>query len=113
MSRVRIKPVWHILAGSAVLCGLTSAAEARSARCLTTDDGTYACRFVATDRRGSFRISAPGKPTLTLNVDQPGTAFGFANYGTRNVFLPGRYLRSKADPACWVNDATSAKVCAR
>jgi hypothetical protein len=47
-----------------------------------------------------------------LTVDQPGTAFGFANFGTRNVALPGRYLRSKTDPACWVNDATRAKVCA-
>ena len=91
---------------------LTSAAEARPARCFTTDDGTYACQFVATDRQGSFRISAPGKPTILLNMDEPGSAFGFTNFGSRNVSLPGRYLRSKADPACWVNDATGAKVCA-
>jgi hypothetical protein len=67
---------------------------------------------VATDRQGSFRISAQGKPTILLNMDEPGTAFGFATIGARTVALPGRYLRSKSDPACWVNDATGAKVCA-
>ena len=46
------------------------------------------------------------------DVDQPGTAFGFANFGTRTVALPGRYLRSKADPACWINDAAGVKICA-
>jgi hypothetical protein len=112
MSLVRVKAVWQVLAGSAALCVLTSGAEARPARCFTTDDGTYACQLVATDRQGSFRISAQGKPTIMLNVDQPGNAFGFANFGTRNVALPGRYLRSKADPACWVNDATGTKICA-
>ena len=112
MSLVRIKPVWQMLAGSAALCVLTSAAEARPARCFTTDDGTYACQFVATDRQGSFRISAPGKPTILLNIDEPGSAFGFTNFGSRDVSLPGRYLRSKADPACWADDATGAKVCA-
>jgi hypothetical protein len=90
---------------------LVSVAEARVARCYTSDDDFYNCQFVA-DRQGGFRISAPGKPTIILNVDEAGIAFGFANFGGRNVFLPGRYLRSKTDPACWVNDATRAKVCA-
>src|SRR3954453_892052 len=62
--------VWRVLAGSAVLCVLTSAAEARPARCFTTEDGTYACQFVAPDRQGSFRISAPGKPTVLLRHRQ-------------------------------------------
>jgi hypothetical protein len=112
MCLVRVKTAWRVFAGSAVWCALVSSVEARPARCFTTDDGAYVCQFVATDRQGSFRISAPGKPTIMLNVDQPGTAFGFANFGARNVALPGRYLRSKADPACWINDATRAKVCA-
>lgn len=114
MGFVRIKSVWQVLARAAALCAVTSAAEARPARCFTSDDGAYTCQFVATDRRGSFRISAAGKPTITLQVDQdePGTAYGFANFGTRNVALPGRYLRSKADRACWDNDETGAKVCA-
>jgi hypothetical protein len=112
MCLVRVKVISRILAGSAALCVLANGAEARPARCFTTDDGTYACQFVATDRQGSFRISARGKPTIVLTVGEPGTALGVANFGTRNVALPGRYLRSKADPACWVNDATRAKVCA-
>ena len=78
----------------------------------TSNDGTYACAFAATDRQGSFRISAPGKPTIRLEIDRPGVAFGFADFGARTVALPGRYRRSTADPACWVNDETGAKVCA-
>jgi hypothetical protein len=112
MCLVRVKVMSRILVGSVALVVLSSGAEARPARCFTTDDGTYACQFVATDRQGSFRISAQGKPTILLTVDQPGTALGFANFGTRNVALPGRYLRSKTDPACWVSDATRDKVCA-
>lgn len=78
------------LTGSAALCVLTGAAEAGPARCFTSDDGYYEYQFVATDRQGSFSISARGKPTVLLNVDQPSTAFGFADFGTRNVALPGR-----------------------
>ena len=93
------------------LCCLMNAAEARLARCYTSDTGAYDCRFAA-DRQGGFTISARGKPTITLNVDEPGVAFGFANFGDRNVSLPGRYLRSRADPACWANETTGAKICA-
>lgn len=93
-----------------VLCG---AAEAKPARCSSTDDGTYACEFRSTDGDGSFEISAPGKPTYILNVTEPGVAFGFVNLGSRNVPLPGRYLRSLDDPACWVNDSTQTQLCAR
>jgi len=25
--------------------------------------------------------------------------------------LPGRYLRSEDDPACWENDETETKIC--
>lgn len=96
----------------ALLCCLTDTAEARPARCFTTDDGFYDCQFVATDPQGSFTISAPGKPTIILDIDVPGTAFGFADFGARNVALPGRYRRSDADPACWVNTETKTQVCA-
>jgi hypothetical protein len=109
--RRRSAAIWSFFPLS-LFCCLMDAAEARLARCFTTDNGSYDCQFVATDRQGSFRISAPGKPTIILNVDQPGIAFGFANFGTRNVSLPGRYLRSATDPACWVNDATGTQVCA-
>jgi hypothetical protein len=109
--RYRWAAIWAVFPLS-LFCCLIGAAEARLARCFTTDSGSYDCQFVATDRQGSFRISARGKPTIILNVDQPGIAFGFANFGARNVALPGRYLRSATDPACWVNDTTGTQVCA-
>ncbi len=91
----------------------TASAHAKPARCTTTDEGSYPCQFQATDRDGSFRISAPGKPAYILDMIEPGVAYGFVNLGNRNVSLPGRYLRSTSDPACWVNDTTSVHICAR
>src|SRR4051812_10469012 len=73
----------------AVLCCLANAADAKPARCSTTDDGSFACKFRATGRDGSFEISAPGKPTYILNVTEPGIASGYVTIGGRNVFLPG------------------------
>jgi len=96
----------------AALCCVASIAQAKPARCFTTDDGEFGCQFRTTGRDGSFEISAPGKPTFILNIDEPNVASGFANFGSRNISLPGRYLRDRGDPACWVNDATAAKVCA-
>jgi len=96
----------------AALCWFVDTAHAKAARCFTTDDGNYGCRFVATDRAGSFNISAPGKPTVTLNIIEPNTGYGFVNIGPRNISLPGRYLRDRSDPACWVNDSTRDKICA-
>lgn len=95
------------------LCCLANAAEAKPARCSTTDDGSFACEFRATGSDGSFEISAPGKPTYILNVTEPGIASGYVTIGGRNVSLPGRYLRSRAEPGCWANDTTRAKICAR
>lgn len=87
-------------------------ALARPAQCFTTDDGSFACEFVATDDAGSFEISGEGV-SYWLIVDEPGVAFGFVNLGGRNVSLPGQYLRSSADPACWENADTETKICAR
>ncbi len=87
--------------------------QARPARCTTSDDGTYACDFKLTDKDGSFELSAPGKPLYILNMDEPGKASGFVNLGTRNISMAGRYIRSNADPACWVNDTTSDRIYAR
>jgi hypothetical protein len=95
-----------------VLC-VAFDADAKAARCNTTDDGTYECQFRITDTDGSFEISAPGKPRYMLNMVQPGVAFGFVNFGARNISLPGKYLRSKSDPDCWINDSTSTSICAR
>ena len=52
------------------------------------------------------------KPTYLLNVEARDTAYGFVQVGNRNTALPGRYLRSKTERGCWVNDTTSAKICA-
>jgi hypothetical protein len=87
-------------------------ADAKPARCFTTDDGYFACDFQALDRQGSFEISAPMKPTYSLWVDSPGFAAGFVNLGDRNIALPGMYVRQSDDPACWANPETSTKICA-
>ena len=101
---------------SAVLAVALSAlaggsAWAKPAQCFTTDDGHYACDFRGTDARGSFTIKARGYPTYSLEVDSPGTAFGYVNFGDRNVALPGTFERERADPACWRNSDTDVKVC--
>ena len=100
------------LTGLAMLAA-ASMAEARPARCTTSDDGTYPCDFRQTDKDGSFEIAAPGKPRYELVMEEPGRASAFMDLGTRNVSLPGTYVRNKADPACWVGDATNARICVR
>ena len=65
------------LAGGAVALAVlmtawTGTADAKRARCYTTDDGYYSCNFRGIDDAGSFRISAPGYPTFTLEVIEPG-----------------------------------------
>src|SRR5262245_61030548 len=102
------------LAAAVAVALVGGGAEARSARCFTTDDGEYDCDFVATDADGSFEITAPDKPKFSLVTSEPGVAFVFGDYndGGGNVALPGRYLRSDSDPACWVNEDTEATLCA-
>ncbi len=101
------------LAAAAVAFLAATSAHAKPARCFTSDDGTYPCTFKALDRAGSFAISAPGKPTFTLQVDEPGFAYGFGDFGTgRNVPLPGRFERNRDDGACWDNSDTGVKICA-
>ena len=105
----------HIIAAAlaATVTASCISAHARPARCTTSDDGAYACDFKATDKDGSFQITAPGKPLYILNMDESGKASGFLNMGSRNVSLPGQYVRSQTDPACWKNDTTSARICVR
>ncbi len=105
------------LAGGAVALALlmtawAGTAYAKRARCFTSDDGYYPCNFRGIDNAGSFRISASGYPTFTLEIDRPGFAYGFADYGSGNVSLPGQYVRSRDDGACWNNPETSTKICA-
>lgn len=93
---------------------LTGSASAKDAKCFTTDDGEYPCAFEVLDDAGSFRISADGKPTFEVWIDAPGVAFVGATFeaGGRSVALPGTYIRSKDDGACWVSDATETEICA-
>lgn len=87
-------------------------ALAKQARCFTSDDGKYDCEFKVTDNKGSFEVTAAGKPTMILVIDAPGVAYGWANFGTgRNVSLPGKYLRQDTDKACWLNHTTNDKIC--
>ena len=72
----------------------------------------YPCTFVATDRSGSFEISADGYPTYILIMGEPGFAFGFLNLGNRNIPLAGQYVRQRDDGACWSNRETNTKICA-
>jgi hypothetical protein len=102
----------HLVA-MVLVCCMAVDAGARTAECFTTDDGTYPCEFEMTDAQGSFVISAAGKPTYILDISEPAIAFGYVNLGQRNVPLPGRYLRSTSDPACWVNDSTETRICVR
>ncbi len=88
-------------------------AEAKPAHCTTTDDGSYACDFKLTDTDGSFQITAPGKPTYAIVIEEPGRASAFVNLGNRNISLAGTYVRSKTNPACWVSDAAPARICAK
>lgn len=89
-------------------------ALAKDAACYTTDDGDYACSFVALDDAGSFEIAAPGKPTFQVWVDAPGEASVGAVFepGGRSVALPGTYYRSADDAACWVSAETDTEICA-
>lgn len=89
----------------------SAAAAAKPAECFTTDEGRFACEFVATDKGGSFEISGSGVG-YSLVVERPGVALGYLLLGGRSVALPGRYLRSREEPACWVNDETQARICA-
>ena len=94
------------------LAALCDTALAKPARCYTSDDGRYACEFVATDDVGSFEISARNKPTFSLIIEQPGVASGYADYGSGSTSLPGRFHCNRSDPACWDNDARGTRICA-
>ena len=96
------------------LVSLGGVAQAKEARCFTTDDGEYPCQFQRLDEAGSFRISGEGKPTFELWIETEGEGFVSATFeeGGRSVPLPGSYFRSKKDRACWVSDTTETEICA-
>ncbi|MCU1376769.1 MAG: hypothetical protein JWO68_4055 [Actinomycetia bacterium] len=113
LKSVRFYPALLTLVCAATLLANVGVAEAKPARCFTTDEGRFPCQFRATDSDGSFKITARGKPTYILNIVGRDVAEGFVTVGKHNVSLPGHYRRSDTDRACWVNDSTSAKICAR
>ncbi|MDF2114986.1 hypothetical protein PY365_05340 [Roseiarcaceae bacterium H3SJ34-1] len=97
---------------AAALATIPTRADAKLARCFTTDDGYYDCDIKATDKDGSFEISAPKKPRYGLIMDEPGLASAFVMRGTsRNVALPGKFKRNKQDLACWYNAETRVRIC--
>jgi hypothetical protein len=103
----------HAVLVSAVAIALagTGHALAKPAQCFTTDEGHYPCDFRATDKAGSFIIRADGYPTFTIEIDSPGVAFVFADFGNRNVALPGPYHRAEDDRACWVHPDAGSRLC--
>lgn len=106
---MRLLTIPAVLLASAAFIG---AANAKSARCYTTDDGEYDCEFVLTDNAGSFEISAPEKPTFSLQIESQSVGWAYGDYGDGSVALPGRFERSRNDPACWVSYETGAEICA-
>ena len=93
-----LKLVLFGAAATVAFLSISMPAQAKPARCFTTDDGHYSCDFRGLDGAGSFTVEADGYPTYTLEVDQPGLAFGFADFGDGNVSLPGQYVRQSDDP---------------
>lgn len=106
--------VRQVLVAGLALAALAAPAVAKDATCYTSDDGEYPCRFTVLDDAGSFRIEGKGKPSFEVWIDAPGEAFVSAEFGRggRSVALPGPYLRSEEDGACWVNPDTEAELCA-
>lgn len=109
-----MKPARATFAALLIMLALVPAAVAKDARCFTSDDGEYPCDFQKLDEAGSFRISAAGKPSFELWIEAEGQGFVSATYdkGGRSVSLPGTYVRSKKDRACWKSDATETEICA-
>ena len=90
--------------------GFTAApALAKSARCYTSDDGYFPCRFAATDSDGSFEISGRGFG-FSMVMDKPGFGFGYLGLGDDSTALPGEYVRSRDDGACWKPAAVIASM---
>ncbi len=99
-----------ILVVSAV--GFSQFAAAKPAQCFSTDDGYYSCDFKGLDSAGSFRTRATGYPTYTIEIYDKGRAYGYGDFGSGNKSLPGEFIRSRADGACWDNTETGIQICA-
>jgi hypothetical protein len=98
-----------IVAAAAVV---GSPALAKSARCFTSDDGYFDCEFYTTADDGSFEVMQADGTGFGLTMDKPGFAYGYLIEGNDNTNLPGEYVRSRDDGACWNNPETDDKKCA-
>jgi hypothetical protein len=87
---------------------------AKSARCFTTDDGYFPCKFTATDNAGSFEIRSLKNRNLgySLIVEEPGFASGYVYIDGRSIPVNGMFVRQRSDGACWNNPEQDVKVCA-
>jgi hypothetical protein len=100
-----------LLATIAFAVGMPSPANAKAARCFTTDDGYFSCDYRATSRDGSFVIKARGKPGYALIVEEPGFAAGYLRMNGRSIPLNGSFVRQRDDGACWNNPELNTKIC--
>jgi hypothetical protein len=93
------------------LATIPAKADAKLARCFTTDDGYYDCDIKTTDKDGSFEFSAPKKPRYGIIMEEPGLASVFITRAGRKTALPGKFKRNKQDLACWYNAETRVRIC--
>ena len=109
---VRFKHAFGAAALAALATVLSLPALAKPADCYTTDEGNYPCDFRGIDKAGSFLLQADGYPAVTVEIESPGVAWVFKEFGIRNVPMPGPYYRASDDRACWDNPDTGDRVCA-
>lgn len=101
-----------IFVAASAVCIAAAPAVAKPAQCFTTDDGYYSCDFRGLDKAGSFRIQSRGYPSYVIEVYSNGRAYGYADFGSGSRPLPGEYIRSRKDGACWDNTVTDTQICA-
>ena len=107
-----IRQAYRALALAVLTIGAVTVAQAKPADCFTTDDGNYPCNFRGTDQAGSFTATAPGYPTVILNVEGAGVGYVYKDFGGgKNTMLPGPYYRAEDDSACWDNPDTGDRLC--
>ena len=106
-----MKTIFQFVSAFGFAALVSCAALAKPAECFSTDDGYFDCDFIITDSDGSFEAHGAAV-THSLVMDSPGRAFGYVNFGDRNISLPGVFVRETSDRACWRNVDTGARLCA-
>lgn len=98
------------IAFTLLLAAGTSHVQARPATCYNSDDGTYPCDFAPYGGNSSFTARGAGQE-YTIDIYEPGYASGSVLIDGRVILLPGTFLRSRQDRACWVSDETDFALC--